>query len=455
MRRRCTVSRLLTLAIACLPMVASGSQPWSGGSIIEDPEWQKRFLGSYGFLSGAEPPINASELELLREVIDLIEVDPKAVATRLSGSVGPDSSASLDFVLANLEFQNGENDAAGKHYSSALAKFPDFRRAHKNLGLLLVQKGDFASAREHLGRAVELGDRDGRNYGLLGYCYLQKEDFLPAEEAYRNAILQEPDNRDWKLGLARSLLAMEKYRDAVALFGSLIESNPDDTTSWLLQANAYIGLEQPLAAAVNLEAVRMLGKAQKGSLVLLGDIYMKSGMPELAKSAYLEVIAKDEGAAEFSTAYRAAELLIRTRSWTQAQELLASIDSRYAKKLPDGDALDVMTLSAKVARAKGRDREAATLLETVVRRDGTRGDALLELASYHQKQGSTEKAIFLVERAENLQAFEYQALLQHAQLMVATKHYAKGAALLRRAIQIKSEPRVESFLARVEDAARR
>jgi tetratricopeptide (TPR) repeat protein len=199
----------------------------------------------------------------------------------------------------------------------------------------------------------------------------------------------------------------------------------------------------------------MLGKAQKGSLVLLGDIYMKSGMPELAKSAYLEVIAKDEGAAEFSTAYRAAELLIRTRSWKEAQEVLASIDRRYAKKLPEEDALNVMTLEAKVARAKGSDEQAARLLETVVKRDGTRGEALLELAAYHHKQGSPEKAIFLVERAQNLQAFEYQALLQHAQLMVSAKNYAKGAELLRRAIQIKSEPRVESFLARVEDAARR
>ena len=30
-------------------------KPWSGSSIVRDPEWQARFLGSYGFLSGAEP----------------------------------------------------------------------------------------------------------------------------------------------------------------------------------------------------------------------------------------------------------------------------------------------------------------------------------------------------------------------------------------------------------------
>jgi tetratricopeptide (TPR) repeat protein len=446
---------LLLLALAAVPARAAESPPWDGKSVVEDPEWRQRFLGSYGFLSGAEPQVSSTEIELLREVIDLIEADPKAARARLVAAVGPGSSASLDFVLANLEFQSGENEPAAKHYRSAIEKFPDFRRAHKNLGLLLVQEGRFAEAREHLGRAVELGDRDGRNFGLLGFCYLQGEDYLPAEEAYRNAILQEPETRDWKLGLARSLLAQQKYADAISLFGGLIEANPDDATSWLLQANAYIGLEQPLAAAVNIETVRMLGKAQGSSLVLLGDIYMKSGMPELAKGAYLEVIEKDAAGAQFATAYRAAELLIRTRSWREAQEILASIDRRYAKQLPESEALDVMTLRAKVARAQGREQEAASLLEAIVKRDGTRGDALLELASYHQKQGNAEKAIFLVERAENVEAFAYPALLQHAQLMVSQKEYAKGAELLRRAIQIKSEPRVEGFLARVEEAARR
>ena len=102
--------------------------------------------------------------------------------------------------------------------------------------------------------------------------------------------------RDWQLGLARSLLATEEYKEAVALFDSLIAEAPDDPTLWMLQANAYLGVDEPLAAAVNLEAVRMMGKAQNSSLVLLGDIYMNAGMYELAKNAYLEVIRSDQGA---------------------------------------------------------------------------------------------------------------------------------------------------------------
>jgi tetratricopeptide (TPR) repeat protein len=452
--KRCFALTILSLAIGIAALASAQSPPWSGASVLDDPEWQARFLGSYGFLSGAEPEIREDEVELLREVIELMKADPRAAAAMLEQQIDPTSSAALEFVLANLEFQNGQQESAIRYYRSALDKFPDFRRAHKNLGLLLVQKSDFRGALEHLSRAVELGDRDGRNYGLMGHCFTSLENYLAAEEAYRNAVLQQPDAKDWKTGLARSLLGMERYRDAIALFDSLIEATPEDATLWMLQANAYIGVEQPLAAAVNLEAVRMMGKAQSSSLVLLGDIYMNAGMPELAKSAYLEVIESDEGATQFSTAYRAAELLIRTRAFDEGQEILASIDRRYGKELPQDDELKLLTLEAKLARAQGREREAAKILESIVERDGTRGDALLELASYYHGQREHEKALLVLERAEKLEAFEYQALLSHAQFMVSEREYRKAAELLRRALQVKSEPRVEEFLARVEQAIR-
>lgn len=428
--------------------------PWRGASILEDAQWRKSFLGSYGFLSGLEPEIQPTERELLREVIDLMESEPRAAAARLEQELGEGSSAALYFVLANLRFQTGDVAEAKAAYRTALEQFPDFRRAHKNLGLLFVQEGSCAEAAEHLSRAVELGDRDGRNYGLMGYCYINLEDYLAAEQAYRSAILQQPDEEDWKLGLARSLLAMEDYRPAIALFDTLLEEDPESGTLWKLQANAYIGVERPLSAAANLETVRMLGEADSSSLVLLGDIYMNEGVYELAKSAYLEVIERDGEAARFATARRATELLVRTRSFDHAQEILASIDAHYGKSLSRDDELEVLTLKAKVARGQGREGEAAELLERIVRRDGTRGEALLELAEYEESHGNTAKAELLLERAARLEDFEYPALLKHAQLLVAEREYPKAAELLRRALDIKREPRVERYLAKLDEVIR-
>ncbi|MEZ4217596.1 MAG: tetratricopeptide repeat protein [Myxococcota bacterium] len=459
MHRSLPLGRSLAILVALLALAAPVARaaepvPWTGPDVLDDPQWRKHFLGSYGFLSGAEPQPSATELELLREVIEVMKANPQAAAKMLEGQVGDGSSAALDFVLANLQFQSGAHDAALANYERAIAKFPDFRRAHKNLGLLYVQKGHaWPKAVEHLSRAVELGDRDGRNFGLLGFAHLNLENFLAAEEAYRQAVLAEPSVRDWKLGLARALLSMEKYAEAVSIFDMLIAENPEDASAWMGQANAYIGLEKPEAAAVNLEAVRMMGKAQTSSLVLLGDIYMNAGNTELAKDAYLEVIRSDATGGSFETAVRAADLLLRTRAYDAAGDVLRTIDGRYAGLARD-DELQVLTLKAKLARATGRKQEAAKLLESVVERDGTRGDALIELASFHASQGNTAKALFLLERAESLDAYAYPALLEHAQLLVGEKDYAKAAELLRRALQLRSEPRVERFLALVEESIR-
>ena len=158
----------LLLVAFVLPAQAQ-RKPWSGASIVRDPEWQKSFLGSYGFLSGAEPDIKPSELEVLKEVIELMKSSPRTAATVLESRTGESSSAALDFILANLHFQNGKTTEAVESYELALKKFPDFRRARKNLGLLMVQMNEYDGAIQQLTRAIELGERDGRAYGLLGY----------------------------------------------------------------------------------------------------------------------------------------------------------------------------------------------------------------------------------------------------------------------------------------------
>lgn len=97
---------------ALLLASAVGAAALDEREILNDPEWKRRFLGSYGFLSGAEPEIRADELNLLRDVIDLMKANPRAAATMLESQIGEGSSASLDFILANLEFQNGRLEQA-------------------------------------------------------------------------------------------------------------------------------------------------------------------------------------------------------------------------------------------------------------------------------------------------------------------------------------------------------
>lgn len=423
-------------------------------SILDDPEWQKRFLGSYGFMPELEPKVNQEELIVLRDLIDLMKTDVAAASQQLSLSINENSSAAMVFILANLYFQQGELEQAEKYYTKAVAKHPSFLRAHKNLGLLYTQNQDFKKALQHLSRAVELGEHDGRNHGLMGYSYLATGDYLAAEESYRDAIQQEPNVVDWKMGLARALLETERYNEAVAIMDALIATNPDDAKYWLLQSNAYLGMGRPEDAAVDLEMVRALGAAKPESLLLLGNIYLNMQMPDAALEVYLEAIEGDERKSGYTAAYHAANLLLQTRSYEESQAIIAKIKSTYSEQLTNDQQLEVLTLEAKIARGQQDNERAVTILESIVQRDGTRGDALIELSDYYAAIGERERAMLLIERAENLEAFEYDALVKHAQLLTKEREYTKAAALLKRALILKEDARVQRFLEQVERAAK-
>lgn len=421
---------------------------------FDDPEWQARFLGSYGFLSGAEPKVNQDEVELLQELMNLMKVSAGAATARLNEEMNEDSSAALMFVLANLYFQQSNLEEAEKYYAKAIEKFPDFRRAHKNLGLLSVQKQDYDKALKHLSRAVELGEHDGRNYGLMGYAYLSRENYLAAEEAYRDAIQQQPDSRDWKLGLAQALLAMERYPEVISLMDTMINEEPGNTTLWMLQSNAYLSQGEAEKAAVNLEMIRALGKAKRESLFLLGDIYFNQRNFDPALEAYQEAIDKDPQLSKFDNAIRAINLMLRAGAKEQAEALIQKLETAYPDQLSNDQSLELLTLQAKLARLRGDQEKAVEILLSIIERDGSRGDALIEIADYYADQGEIDRAIMHLEHARKLEAFEFDALVKHAQVLVKDKQYAEAAELLREALMIKEDPRIRRYLDKIESAIR-
>ncbi len=436
--------------------LAAGSltaQPSINQQLWSDPTFVNEFLGSYGFLAGAEPQISDEEKEALRNLIDLIKASPKAAIQALEPQITKSSSAAFDFILANLYFQDGNLAKAEQYYGNAVVKHPDFRRAYKNLGLVQVQQGDFDKAIKTISKAMELGEVDGRSYGLLGYGYLTQEKYYPAEVAYRQAILMQPEVTDWKVGLARCLLETQRYTDAIALFETLLQDEPNNADYWLLQANAYLGKGESMPAAKNLELVRRMGAADLSTLTLLGDIYMNNNAADLALEAYLAATEKAT-ASDSKPLLRAAELLTRSGNLEQASTMIEQTRAALRTKLDDSSELKLLTLEAKIARAQGDDEAAVKLLTEIVERDALNGEAIIELANFYADQGDMAKAINRFEQAEKIEAFERDALVAHAQARVRNGEYKEALPLLRRALQLKSDSNLEDYAQRVERAAK-
>jgi tetratricopeptide (TPR) repeat protein len=422
-------------------------------AIWNDPAFRQRFVESYVAATEIEPRVTESERKDMLEVLELISSDDMdGAAVLLQKLRGEAASAVFDFTLANIHFQREQYDQAIEAYGTAVGKYPNFQRAWRNLGLIHVRRNAFASAIPALTRVIELGGGDAITYGLLGFAYSGTSNAVPAESAYRMAILLDPHTLDWKLGLARSFFKQRRYADAAALCDDLIETYPERADFWLLQANAFIGLEQPLRAAENYELVDRLGASTADSLNMLGDIYINEELHDLAVDAYVRAMEADpESSAD--RPLRAAKVLTAQAAHGETRRLVERIEALRGERLDIDDRKDLLKLRSRLAVAEGAGDEEARVLEEIIELDPLDGEALILLGQHAGRSGDVAKAIFWYERAAGLQAFEADAKVRHAQLLVGEGRYTDALPLLRRAQVVKPRENVQEYLEQVERIA--
>jgi tetratricopeptide (TPR) repeat protein len=421
-------------------------------ALLHDPTFKKRFVESYLSETEVEPSVTVLERDRLQEVLELISSDKLDEAERLLEKQGvKDSSAVFDFMLAHIRYEKEEYARAAASYRSAIEKHPKFRRAWQGLGQVRFRQGDFARVVKALTRVITLGGGDGSTYGLLGVAYANVGNHVSAESAFRMAALLDPDRMDWKLLLAESLFKQQRYADVVALCNTLIAEKSGNPRLWVIQANAYVGLDKPLRAAENLEFVDRLGKSTAATLNLLGDIYVNEKLFELAGDAYIRALEKDPRG--YRRAIRAAQDLAARGGLDESGKLVQRIEASCGKQLETGERKDLLRLRARVAMASGASEEEARVLEEIVELDPLDGEALILLGQHASRAGNPDKAIFYYERAAGLEKFEADAKVRHAQLLVGQGKYAEALPLLRSAQSLKPREHVQAYLEQVERAA--
>lgn len=423
-------------------------------AIWNDPDFARRLMNSYGIAAEAEPRLNGEELQYYTNKITprLQENRRKAIPLLEERVKQPGSSAQFDYLLGTLHFEHEDLTNAVKSFESALVKSRDFRRAQKSLGLALVRSDRYDEAVKALVRTISLGGGDSAVYGVLGYAYMSLNRFASAEGAYKQALVFEPEKKEFKLGLVKCAVASANYDYALALLDELLRLYPGQDALWSLQANIYLQKDQPAKAAISLELLRRLGKADAKNLFLLGDLYMNQDARDLALETYLAAIEKDEGRNPVR-ALRPAGILVSRGAWEEARILFAKIRGT-AVKLEGEDDLKLLKLESKVAMSTGKGEQAITTLEAIKARNPLDGEALLLAGEYYARHGQPELAANRFIDAAKLEGFAPDAYVKHAQLLVQSKKYAEAAELLRKAQKARSRDNVQRYLEKVEQLAR-
>jgi arylsulfatase A-like enzyme/Flp pilus assembly protein TadD len=125
-------------------------------------------------------------------------------------------------------------DGAITDFQKTLEIQPGFAMAHRDLGIILLQKGRYEEAASHLEQAVSLGLAHARLYNFLGIAYSRTGRYQDAVKVYTRALGQEPNFAEAHLNLSyvykklnRPQQARAQYDAACKLQADLCQYQPE------------------------------------------------------------------------------------------------------------------------------------------------------------------------------------------------------------------------------------
>jgi Flp pilus assembly protein TadD len=157
--------------------------------------------------------------------------------------------------LARLYRLRNDQDQAEAVLRGILRADGENEAAVEQLTQLLLDQGKNAEAVALLENVTAHGDSPAL-LDLLGDAYTQGHDLAKAEAAYRKAMDLDPAELSHQRGLGQTLLAEEKYSEALTVYEKLADVMPDDADVYLRIAQIYRELHQMDKAEDNLVKAR-------------------------------------------------------------------------------------------------------------------------------------------------------------------------------------------------------
>jgi tetratricopeptide (TPR) repeat protein len=157
--------------------------------------------------------------------------------------------------LARLYRLKNEHDKAEQVLESILKTDPENEPAVEQLTQLLMDEGKSAEAVTLL-EGITAHSSSPVLLDLLGDAQTQAHELAKAEDAYRKAVDLDPTEPSHQRGLGQTLLAEEKFPEALRVYEKLSDLMPDDSDVYLRIAQIYRELHQLDKAEQNLVKAR-------------------------------------------------------------------------------------------------------------------------------------------------------------------------------------------------------
>jgi tetratricopeptide (TPR) repeat protein len=141
-----------------------------------------------------------------------------------------------------------------KAYGEKLVElYPNAQLSYYNSGWFNYSGGDYEQALDDYQKLLELSDRKGPAYNMVGYCYLALDDFEAAEEAFDKYLELEPEMFNAYDSKGDYYMAIADYSNAYKSFEEALALNPDFKPSQTKSAMAKDLMRHQMAESPDLE----------------------------------------------------------------------------------------------------------------------------------------------------------------------------------------------------------
>ncbi len=218
--------------------LAGGDLP-SGRRLTDE---ERNTLASLGYITSAPAAGTAGPLPDPKDGIAGWQVFTRGAEQAASGQTGPAEASLLraselipDYagsytILANIYFKDGRGDKALALFGRALARIPADATLRTEYAALLIKmnRPEEAMAQLQALTKTELVDKKAMVYALMGGIAESQGKPAQAIVYYRQARESEPDNDGYTRKLAYLLHRASRFAEALELYRSLEQKQPDD-----------------------------------------------------------------------------------------------------------------------------------------------------------------------------------------------------------------------------------
>ncbi len=156
---------------------------------------------------------------------------------RLITSQDPKDIESL-IMLGRLDKLMQDSVEAEKAFQKALDLEPDNEDALSGLAMVYADLGDAHRASALLEK-LSKKNPSPRAFALLASSYEQMHEYTLAANAYKQALQLDPGRVEIKQALAQDLALSNQLEDALKLYKEIIQTNPQDSQSYLRMSQVY------------------------------------------------------------------------------------------------------------------------------------------------------------------------------------------------------------------------